>query len=147
MTQASPVTPPTETISELEAGSETVLLVEDDHIVRLLMRSTLELKGYHVLDAADADAAIRLCSQHTEPIHLLVTDVIMPGMNGKALAAHLTTLYPEMRALLISGYSLNKSLSDSDTRLPLTFLAKPFTMDELAERVRLILDTTPAESA
>lgn len=147
VTQASPVTPPTETISELSAGSETVLLVEDDHIVRLLMRSTLELKGYHVLDAADADAAIRLCSQHTEPIHLLVTDVIMPGMNGKALAAHLTTLYPEMRALLISGYSLNKSLSDSDTRLPLTFLAKPFTMDELAERVRLILDTTPAESA
>ncbi len=146
VTQVSQTTPVPEMVVEPSSGSERILLVEDDHIVRLLMRSTLELKGYQVLDAANAEAAIQLCKQQDEPIHLLVTDVVMPGMNGKALAAHLTTSYPEMRVLLISGFSLNKRLLATATRTSLMFLAKPFTMDELAERVRLVLDAAPAES-
>lgn len=104
------------------------------------MRSTLELKGYRVLDAADAEEAMQLCERHAEAIHLLVTDVVMPGMNGQALAAHLTSLYPEMRALLISGYSFDNNVTSLATRASTMFLAKPFTMDELANRARLVLD-------
>ncbi len=147
VTQTSSATALPKPVVASSSGSETILLVEDDHIVRLLMRSTLELKGYNVLDAADAETAIQLCRERVEPIHLLVTDVVMPGMNGKALAAHLTTSYPEMRALLISGYSFDNRLPEPDTRTSLSFLAKPFTMDKLAERVRLVLDSTPAQIA
>ncbi|WP_179131224.1 response regulator [Candidatus Entotheonella palauensis] len=131
--------------AEAPSGSETVLLVEDDHIVRLLIRSTLELKGYDVLDAADAEEAIRLCEQRDASIDLLVTDVVMPGMNGPALAAHLTSFYPEMRALLISGYSLDNLRTNAAADAAIAFLSKPFTMDELADRVRVVLDNSPAD--
>ena len=80
-----------------------------------------KLKGYRVLEAPNADTAIGICNQYDGPIHLLVSDVIMPGMNGQALATYLTSLYPDMRALLISGYSLESPLSN---RASLGFLAK-----------------------
>ncbi len=82
VTRANQALPQPETAAEPSSGSETVLLVEDDHMVRLLIRSTLGLKGYQVLDAANGEAAIQLCSQYDEPIHLLVTDVVMPGIDG-----------------------------------------------------------------
>ncbi|WP_143308181.1 ATP-binding protein, partial [Candidatus Entotheonella palauensis] len=140
---SEPVSQPIPAV-EAPSGSKTVLLVEDDHIVRLLIRSTLELKGYYVLDAADAEEAIQLCKQQAEPIDLLVTDVVMPGMNGPTLAAHLTSFYPEMRALLISGYSLDNLRTNSSAHASMAFLSKPFTMDELADRVRVVLDNSPS---
>ena len=122
------------------SGLETVLVVEDEPIVRLSIRDTLQLKGYCVLEATDAQAALTFCRQHRGPIHLLITDVIMPGMNGQTLADHLVSLRTDMRVLFISGH-----LGDAVARhgvLPpsAAFLQKPFTPDTLTRKVREILD-------
>jgi CheY-like chemotaxis protein len=122
------------------SGLETVLVVEDESIVRLSIRDTLQLKGYCVLEATDAQAALTFCRQHRGPIHLLVTDVIMPDMNGQTLADRLVSLRTDMRVLFISGH-----LGDAVARhgvLPpsAAFLQKPFTPDTLARKVREILD-------
>src|SRR4029078_5186247 len=87
------------------AASETVLLVEDDDRVRGLVGSVLRKRGYTVLEASRGDQALALASGHTAPIHLLLSDVVMPGMSGRVVAARVTELRPEVRVLLMSGYS------------------------------------------
>ncbi len=130
--------PEVDVISPL--GSETVLLVEDEATVRVLMRSALELKGYQVLEAADAQEAIKLCESYAEPIHLLVADIVMPGMSGYELAELLTSLYPAMRTLMISGHGAAAAEHATMTSSSAVFLSKPFTMDELAYHARAALD-------
>ncbi|MCP4514842.1 MAG: response regulator, partial [Delftia sp.] len=88
----------------LPSASETILLVEDDPAVRLVTRQFLRDSGYTVLEAARGDEALRLCEQRQGPIHLLLTDVIMPGMSGDQLAEHLAQIRPDMRVLYLSGY-------------------------------------------
>src|SRR6185503_20478404 len=88
-----------------EVGSETVMLVEDDESVRNLVRTMLETKGYEVLAAAGADEAERLCAARTGGVDLLLTDVVMPEVNGRVLAERLAALSPSMRILFMSGYS------------------------------------------
>jgi CheY-like chemotaxis protein len=118
-------------------GRETVLLVEDDPAVRLTIATVLRRQGYDVLETATPRAAIELFEQHDEAIDLLLTDVVMPEMNGPTLAQRLVDVRPELRILFISGYA--------DVKLPLdrahhvSFLSKPFQASVLAAKVREVL--------
>src|SRR5207247_732435 len=91
--------------ADLSPGTETVLVVEDDGMVRSLVTRTLQAFGYRVLEASGVDAALRLCEEHPAPIHLLLSDVVMPEMNGRVLAEQLLAKRPEMKVLFMSGYT------------------------------------------
>jgi signal transduction histidine kinase/ActR/RegA family two-component response regulator len=121
-------------------GTETILLVEDEAMVRKLTRSILEENGYRVLEAANGEEALRLCSQYQGPIHLMVTDVVMPLMNGRELAQRMLDSCREVRVLYMSGYTddaiVHHGVLDPSTH----FLEKPFTPDALARKVREVLE-------
>jgi CheY-like chemotaxis protein len=125
-------------------GTETILLVEDERSVRTTSRLFLEALGYTVLAAADPEDAIHLAAAQPGVIDLLVTDVVMPGLNGCDLARHLASQRPTLKCLFMSGYTADtiahRGLLDQD----LHFLAKPFLRDGLARKVRDILDEPPA---
>jgi PAS domain S-box-containing protein len=120
-------------------GEGTILLAEDDEAVRAIARETLERAGYRVLAAADGSTALAMASAHEGTIDLLLTDVIMPGMNGRELAATLTRRRPGIRVLFASGYTDNV-LEGQDALAPgVTLLDKPFTPADLAAKVRDVL--------
>jgi len=121
-------------------GSETVLLVEDNDLVRKVSRRVLEQYGYRVLEAEDGDKALMVSEQHQGLIDLMVTDVVMPGMSGKELAERLKVLRPEMKVLYMSGYTDNAVVRRGVTGPDVAFLEKPFTPDVLAGKVRQVLD-------
>ncbi len=127
------------------AGNETVLLVEDEAAVRELVRFTLEAQGYHMLEAKSGDEAFRLALEHGGEIHLLVTDLVMPGMDGRQLAERLRIGRRSTRVLYVSGYAGDALLryggSHGDAAL---LLQKPFTPRDLLVRVREVLDRPPA---
>jgi signal transduction histidine kinase len=120
-------------------GTETVLLVEDEDTVRFLIRNILESKGYRVLEARRGTEALSLCERHTGPLHLLLTDLVMPEMDGRELAEQLGPRYPAMKVLYISGYTngalVHHGMLPGDT----AYLQKPFTPDTLAQKVREVL--------
>ncbi|HXH24316.1 MAG TPA: response regulator, partial [Vicinamibacterales bacterium] len=122
------------------SGTETILLVEDDEAVRRLARKVLEAKGYVVLEAEDGPRAVELARQSGSPIHLLVTDVVMPHVSGRAVAEQVRALRPGIKVLFLSGYTaeavVQRGLLDADT----PFLEKPFTPAGLASKVREVLD-------
>jgi CheY-like chemotaxis protein len=122
------------------SGLETVLVVEDEPIVRLSIRDTLQLNGYCVLEAKDAQEALQFCAHYTEPIHLLITDVVMPGMNGRALADRFIALHKDMLVLFISGHPGDAIARHGVVYPNAAFLPKPFTPDALARKVRELLD-------
>ncbi|HXP15601.1 MAG TPA: ATP-binding protein [Terriglobales bacterium] len=122
-------------------GHETILLVEDEENLRRLTRQSLENQGYSVLDAADGPAAMRLSHAHKGPIHLLLTDVIMPGMNGRELANQISPHRPETRVLYMSGYTENHIGHNGTLDEGITLLQKPFTLPALQAKVREVLDT------
>ncbi|HEV8269090.1 MAG TPA: response regulator, partial [Thermoanaerobaculia bacterium] len=125
-------------------GTETILLVEDDVGVRGLAQATLEARGYKVLVAADAGKATEAATGFGGPIHLLLTDVVMPGPSGPALAASLKASRPDMRVLFVSGYSDDAVTSHGILGAGATFLEKPFTPRVLAVKVRQVLETAAA---
>jgi PAS domain S-box-containing protein len=125
---------------KLARGTETVLLVEDDEMVRTLVRETLEREGYKILDAASPFEAKRLADQHRRPIHLLITDVVMPKVSGRELAEQLTARRPEMKVLYMSGYTDNAVLNSGILQKEVSFLQKPFTPAALTEKVREVLE-------
>ena len=120
-------------------GSETVLLVEDEESVRQLVRETLELKGYKVLEADHGEAALQIVSGYSGKIDMLITDVVMPGMSGRELSARLCAACPQTKVLYLSGYTedaiVHEGVVDPDT----AFLQKPFTLQMLARKVREVL--------
>ncbi len=129
-----------QTRGELPRGVETILLVEDENPLRLLTRDFLEQSGYHVLDAPNGADALDVARHFRGPIHLLLTDVIMPGMSGPELAAKLRLERPDTRVVYISGYTDDALESHGLSEQGASFLAKPFTREEILRRVRDQLD-------
>ncbi len=121
-------------------GTETILVVEDETTVRELARELLELNGYTVLEATHGQEALRICRTHDGPIHLMLTDVVMPHMNGHELAETLAPLRPGMKVLYMSGYGEDSGVVRPILLSKTTFLSKPFTPDALAEKVRALLN-------
>ena len=121
-------------------GSETILVVEDYAAVRDLATQILKSHGYHVLAAKDGAEALRISREYDHPIHLLLTDMVMPGMNGRELAEQLQSQRPGIRILYMSGY--NDRLLEDPGALGegVAFLAKPLTVESLTEKVRAVLD-------
>ncbi|MBU1451858.1 MAG: PAS domain S-box protein [Proteobacteria bacterium] len=121
-------------------GEETVLLVEDEAMVRNMARRSLERLGYRVLEAADGPLALELAQNHTGAIDMLVTDVIMPKMNGRELYQRLRQILPEIKVLYISGYDDNIVSRQGVLEHGIHFLQKPFSVAALAQKVRQCLD-------
>ena len=122
------------------AGTETILVAEDERLVRVLAQKVLERAGYRVLVGAGGADALALAERHDGPIHLLLTDVVMPEMNGRELARRLTARRPGVRVLYMSGYA-DEAVAQHGVLDPGTaFLQKPFTPEGLAKKVRGVLD-------
>jgi CheY-like chemotaxis protein len=121
-------------------GTETVLLVEDEDMVRNLLRDILVQAGYSVLEARHGVEAVRVCEQYGAPIHLVITDVVMPEMGGTELVRRLTHLRPQIKFLYISGYTDDALIRQGVRREEVSFLHKPFTRQILTQKVRDILD-------
>jgi PAS domain S-box-containing protein len=126
--------------NEAAGGTETILLVEDEPAILNMTRMMLERKGYSVLSAASPAKAINMAKAHTDKIHLIMTDVVMPGMNGRDLARHLKPLYPDIKLLFMSGYTANVIAHHGVLDEGVYFIQKPFSMKDLAEKVRVVLD-------
>ena len=122
---------------------ETVLLVEDDELVRGLAIRALTRQGYQVLQSNDGEGALILARRRRDPIHLLLTDVVMPGISGQQLTEELAHLHPEARVLFTSGYTEETIAQHGVLERGLHFLGKPYTAQQLAVRVREILDRKP----
>jgi DNA-binding NtrC family response regulator len=124
-------------------GTETVLVVEDDSAVRLLARVTLQRNGYHVLEAGNPQEAVRIANDYTNPIHILLTDVIMPESEGAPLVSRLRVSRPELPVLYMSGYTDDAIVHHGVLEDGIPFLQKPFTPHGLANKVREVLDAQP----
>ncbi len=126
-----------------EPGTETILLAEDEANLRYLARQFLEKQGYKVIEAADGAAAMQIAVAHEGVIHLLLTDVIMPGMNGRELAQRISEIRPQTKILYMSGYTENVIGHDGTLDAGVSLLQKPFTLRDLKSKVREVLDSTP----
>jgi CheY-like chemotaxis protein len=136
----APVAPP-------EAGSEWVLVVEDDTVFLDLLTEILRRKGYRVLAARDGEQAITLSRQHDSAMDLLLSDMVMPGITGADLAEKLRTRHPRLRVLLMSGYT-EDALEDRNATAPgFAFIQKPFATADLLRRIRRLLDEERPEEA
>src|SRR4029079_87017 len=121
-------------------GTETILLVEDEDVVRGLTRKILMQAGYNVLDAKSGEEAIRLCRAHAGPIDLLLTDVVMPEISGKEVADRLLELRPTLRTLFMSGYTDEAIVQHGVLDANVEFIQKPFTWFGLTRKVRDVLN-------
>jgi CheY-like chemotaxis protein len=131
-------------LQTLPRGTETVLVVEDEPAVRHLAAGVLEDRGYTVLRASNGQEGLRIVREHLgEPISLVVSDVVMPLMNGHVMAEWLKAMYPEIKVLFTSGYTDDTLERHGVQDAGVAFLAKPYTPDTLARKVRELLDSHP----
>ncbi len=135
LASSSAPTPP-----EPKGGKETLLIVEDDAAVRALTRAVLSAQSYGVIEAVDADDALRWVAENDRPIDLLLTDVVMPGMSGRVLAEHMELLRPGIKVMYMSGYTDDAVVRNGLIQEEIPFLQKPFSPDTLARKVRAVLD-------
>ena len=136
------VAPPRQ-FQKVEPGTETILLVEDEANLRYLARQYLEKQGYKVIEAADGAVAMQIAVAHEAVIHLLLTDVIMPGMNGRELAQRISEIRPNVKILYMSGYTENVIGHNGTLDAGVRLLQKPFNLRDLKNKVREVLDATP----
>ncbi len=129
----------TKSHNELPGGGETILLVEDEAIVRNLVIKILKRLGYNVIHASDGKKAISLAKEHKDRIDLLMTDVIMPEINGRELAEHLKTIHPEMKILFTSGYTEDVIIQRGIVEENTNFIGKPYNFQQLAIKLREVL--------
>jgi CheY-like chemotaxis protein len=138
--------PEPESLSVLPAsqgrGAETILVVEDEELVRQVTCKMLEMKGYKVMEAASGPAASALSEQHRGAIQLLLTDVLMPEMSGKDLAQHLALRRPEIKVLFMSGHTENAIVHHGVLTPGIAFIQKPFRLETLVHKVREVLDAS-----
>jgi CheY-like chemotaxis protein len=120
-------------------GDETIMLVEDDPLVRRVAGKILKLLGYNILEAGNGPEALSLGEHHPDPIDLLLTDIVMPDMNGRELAECWQLIHPESRILYTSGYSENAITHPGTLDPGIDFIPKPYRMNTLAEKVREVL--------
>ncbi len=121
-------------------GSETVLVVEDDRIVLNLVERILKEQGYDVHSASDGEEALEIAKKIGEGLDILVTDVVMPGMNGRELHRRVTEFCPKVMVLFMSGYTDNVIIHKGFVDDGVKFLQKPFTVRELADKIREALE-------
>ncbi len=139
-------TAPTQPLGQPQRGTETILLVEDEPSVRMLVRDELRKLGYRVVEAKNGVEACLLATQQAGSYQLLLTDVVMPGMGGRELAQHLSVIKPDLRTLFISGYMDDVGIMAGQEESTSSFLQKPFTPEVLARAVRNLLDaSTPSD--
>jgi hypothetical protein len=124
------------------AGTQTILVVDDSFVVRDVTRKMLQSVGYRVLSAEDGEAALKVSQQHVGPIHLLLTDVVMPGMNGQELAGEVIAARPDTRVLFMSGIVTAMDLEEGRP-----FLPKPYGQIDLLRKVEELLSTSTAEGS
>ena len=139
--------PAPKTAAKSIGGRETVLLVEDEAALRQPAREFLASKGYTVIEATDGDDALRIAQNHTGQIDLMITDVIMPHMGGAQLAETLAEKRPQMKVLFVSGYAENTILGHGPVDIMTRFLQKPFSLEELARKIRTVLDPRASAAA
>jgi PAS domain S-box-containing protein len=132
-------------IPEPAKGTETILLVEDEEAIRKVAKRSLEAAGYKVLTAGAGDEALLVSSQYAGKIHLVLTDMVMPRMSGKALAQELVKMRPTVKVLYMSGYADNAFVHHGVVDDGMQFIGKPFTGTELAHKVRNVLDCDISE--
>jgi PAS domain S-box-containing protein len=137
----APAALPKKTASAIRGGTETILLVDDSSPLRHLTRLLLEQCGYTVIDSGDPSDALRMAEQHHGLLPLLITDVVMPGLSGPVLARKLGEARPEIRVLYTSGYAADQIATHQIEGQDYAFLEKPFTRDQLARKVRELLDS------
>jgi CheY-like chemotaxis protein len=127
-------------------GCETVLLVEDEESVRELVRVTLASRGYKVLEAENGECGLQVAEDFKDPIDILITDVVMPGIGGRELAKKLLSLRPDISVLYLSGYTEDAVIAPGAPSAAIAFLQKPFTLQNLAKKVRDILHARASSS-
>ncbi len=132
--------PPAATASVSPVGAETILLVEDEDGVRSFIKIALQRFGYRVVEAASAPAALALLEGMDAPVHLLLTDVVLPGMDGRELAAHVTRARPGVQVLFMSGYTDRMRTADGYLEPGVHLLEKPFTAETLLKKTRQVLE-------
>ncbi len=123
-----------------DRGDETILLVEDSGSVRSVLRKTLERSGYSILEAKNGEQALRIFDQNRDDIKLLLSDIVMPGINGKELAEQISSRNSEIKYLLMSGYTDDSTILDGMLKPGVPFLRKPVISDTLIQKVREVLD-------
>jgi CheY-like chemotaxis protein len=132
---------PTVSAKPVVRGDEIIMLVEDEPTLLEMSKTMLERLGYTILAAGTPSEAIRLAGEYSGQIHLLATDVIMPEMNGRELAERLGTSRPEMKCLFMSGYTANIIANQGVLKEGMSFIQKPFSKNELANKVRNALES------
>jgi DNA-binding NtrC family response regulator len=124
-------------------GQETILLVDDNPIFRELLSLALRAYGYHVIDAAGGEDALAQAARHAAPIHLVVTDVVMPDLDGRELVGDLRRWYPHLRVIFMSGHPERAGSVQASEDERTVFMLKPFPMNRLVAAVRGLLDACP----
>jgi DNA-binding response OmpR family regulator len=140
MDSAEPMSPDEEISVAEYNGSETILLTEDEDIVRHLVMKVLRAGGYTVLPARDGEEALQIGHSYEGTIHLLVTDVVMPRMSGRELVGRILPVRPQMKVLYMSGYTENAIVHHGRLDPGVNLIGKPYSFEELAVKIRSVLD-------